>query len=89
MYLAYFNAALVPKVPSNNQDEAAIKLKIARPRGLTCAATPCAAKIKFSIFPKTNKIKNGFTSFNILSPNYGMRTHTWPEDLKQILQTLL
>ena len=60
--LAYFIAYLVPNVPINNQQEAAVKLKIASPKGFTEAATPCAAKIKFSIFPKTSNIKNGFNS---------------------------
>ena len=62
IYFAYFIAILVPNVPIISQQEAANKLKIARPNGLTLAATPCAAKIKFSIFPKTSNIKNGFNS---------------------------
>ena len=86
MYLAYFIAILVPNVPSNNQNEAAIKLNMANPNGLTCSETPCAAKIKFSMFPKTNNIKNGFKSSNIKPPNYGIQTHILPENLKQILQ---
>ena len=45
--LAYLIATLVPNVPINNQQKTAIKLKIAKPTGLTPEPTPCAAKIRF------------------------------------------
>ena len=61
--LAYLIATLVPSVPINNQQKTAMKLKIAKPNGLTPAPTPCAAKIRFSIFPKIIKPRNGFNSF--------------------------
>ena len=62
MYLAYFIAILVPKVPIASQKRTANRLKHANPKGFTWAETPCAAKIKFSMFPKTNNIKKGFNS---------------------------
>ena len=68
--LAYFIAILVPKVPRDNQKTTAIKLKIAKPKGLTPAATPCAAKIKFSMFPKINNTEKVFNSEpTLFTPN--------------------
>ena len=40
IYLAYFKAILVPKVPISNQKKTAIKLNPAMMKGLTPAATP-------------------------------------------------
>lgn len=60
IYLAYFMAIFVPKVPIRSQHTTAVKLNRAKPRGFTQAATPCAAKIKFSMFPKISKIEKFF-----------------------------
>ena len=70
MCLAYLMAALVPRVPINIQQITAMKLKIAKPTGLTPAPTPCAAKIRFSMFPKTIRPINGFNSLPKLFPPY-------------------
>ncbi len=40
MYLAYFIAILVPNVPIKSQQTTAVKLKHAKPKGFTHAATP-------------------------------------------------
>ena len=60
--LAYLIAAFVPTVPIKNQKNTAMKLKQAKPKGSTPALTHCAAKIRFSIFPKIISPRNCLNS---------------------------
>ena len=68
MWRAYLIATLVPNVPIKIQQATAMKLKMAKPTGSTPAPTPCAAKIRFSMFPKIINVKKGLNSFKLSAP---------------------